>query len=305
MYNNCRVYKKMAVGRLSNGEYMDVLNNISTILQNFINLLTGIVTLYATFLQFCSASVRVLLIKYKRKKFFGEYFILELYNTSLSSISIREVYLIFNNEKKLLIKKYDVPLLVESRRSFQVEMAPVSNCLIDPKLLVDKNWLVFIKLVNGNSICMFSTSGLKGRIKFWIKNYKFLKNLKRNPRNVIDGLDSIERYRICYGDIILRDNVRFVLIIKSGEDEQTVFITKSGSMSERCFSDEKWKRGVGVGTYQEVKERLTEAFKGEFKEEVVEFELYKVEDICSLHVSNFLGDNLDYEVLKKWSENKA
>lgn len=59
----------MAVGRLSNGEYMDVLNNISTILQNFINLLTGIVTLYATFLQFCSASVRVLLIKYKRKKF--------------------------------------------------------------------------------------------------------------------------------------------------------------------------------------------------------------------------------------------
>lgn len=270
---------------------METLNNINIVLQIITNICIVCITLYTTFLQFWSASIRVLSVEYKRQKFLGEYFILQLYNTSLSSISIREVYLIFNNEKKLLIKKYDIPLLVESRRSFQVEMDPVSNCLIDPKLLVDKNWLVFIKLVDGNSICTFSTSGLKGRIKFWIKNYKFLKNLKRNPRNVIDGLDSIERYRICYGDIILRDNVRFVLIIKSGEDEQTVFITKSGSMSERCFSDEKWKRGVGVGTYQEVKERLTEAFKGEFKEEVVEFELYKVEDICSLHVSNFLGDN--------------
>lgn len=205
----------------------------------------------------------------------------------------------------MLIKKYDVPLLVESRRSFQVEMDPVSHCLIDPKLLVDKNWLVFIKLVDGNSICAFSTSGLKGRIQFLIKNYNFLKNLKRNPRNIIDSLDSIEWYRICYGDIVLRDVVKFILLIKLEDCERTVFITKSGSMSERCFSDEKWKRGGGVGTYQEVKERLTEAFKGEFKEEVVGFELYKVEDICSLHVSNFLGGNLDYEVLKKWSENEA
>lgn len=284
---------------------MEILNNINIVLQIITNICIVCITLYTTFLQFWSASIRVLLVEYKRQKFFGEYFILQLYNTSLSSISIREVYLIFNNEKQLLIKKYGVPLLVESRRSFQLEMDPVSNCLIDPKLLIDKNCLVFIKLVDGNSICTLSASGLKGRIKFWIKNHKFLKNLKRNPRNVIDSLDSIKRYRICYGDIILRDNIKFVLIIKSGEDEQTVFITKSGSMSERCFSDEKWKRGVGSGTYQEVKERLTEAFKREFKEEVIEFELYKVEDICSFHVSNFLDDNLDHEVLKKWSENKA
>lgn len=45
-------------------------------------------------------------------------------------------------------------------------------------------------------------------------------------------------------------------------------------MCERCFSNEKWKRCVGTGTYQEVKERLTEAFNDEFKDEVVEFELY-------------------------------
>ena len=294
----------MVIGRSSNGKCMDLLNNINTVLQIFINLLIGFITLYTTFLQLCSASIRVLLVEYKRKKFFGEYFILQLYNTSLSSISIREVYLIFNNEKKLLIKKYDVPLLVESRRSFQVEMDPVSNCLIDSKLLVYKNCLVFIKLVDGNSICTFSTSGLKGRIKFWIKNHKFLKNLKRNPRNVIDSLDSIEWYRICYRDIILRDNVKFVLIIKSEEDEQAVFITKSGSMNARCFSDEKWKNGIGSGTNQEIKERLTEAFKEEFKEGVVEFDLYKVEDVCSLHASNLLGHNLDYKVLKKWFENK-
>lgn len=266
---------------------METLNDINIVLQIITNICIVCITLYTTFLQFWSASIRVLSVEYKRQAFFGEYFILQLYNTSLSSISIREVYLIFNNEKKLLIKKYEVPLLVESRRSFQIEMEPASNCLIDSEILLDKNCLIFIKLVDGNSICTFTTSGLKGRIKFWIKNYKLLKNLKRNPRNIIDSLESIVQYRICYGDIILRDNVKFVLIIKSGKDEQTVFITKSGSMSERCFSDEKWKRGVGAGTYQEVKERLTEAFKGEFKEEVVEFELYKIEDICSLHVSNF------------------
>ena len=199
-----------------------------------------------------------------------------------------------------MIKKYDVPSLVESRRSFQIEMDPVSNCLIDSKVLLNKNCLVFIKLVDGNSICTFSTWGLKDRIKFWVKNYKFLKNLKRNSRNVIDSLDSIEWYKIYYGDVVLRDNVIFILLIKSEESEETVFITKSGLMSERCFSDRKWERGVGTGTYQEIKERLTEAFKEE-----VEFVLYKVEDVCNLHTSNLLGHNLNYEVLKKWFENKV
>lgn len=76
-------------------------------------------------------------------------------------------------------------------------------------------------------------------------------------------------------------------------------------MSERCFSDKKWERGVGNGTFQEIKERLSEAFKEKFKENVVEFELYKVEDVCNLHTSNLLGHNLNYEVLKKWFENKV
>lgn len=284
---------------------MEILNDINIVLQIITNICILCITIYTTFLQLGSASIRGLFVQYKRQKFWGEYFILQLYNTSLSSISIREAYLIFNNEKKLLIKKYDVPLLVESRRSFQIEMDPVSNRLIDSKVVLNKNYLVFIKLVDGNSICTFSTSGLKGRIIFWVKNYKFLKNLKRNPRNVIDSLDSIEWYKICCGDVVLSDIVNFVLLIKSEESVQIVFITKSGSMSERCFSDGKWERGVGTGTYQEIKERLTEAFKAEFKEEVVEFELYKVEDVCNLHTSNLLGDNLNYEVLKKWFENKA
>lgn len=284
---------------------MEILNDINIVLQVITNICILCITIYTTFLQLGSASIRVLLVQYKRQQFLGEYFILQLYNTSLSSISIREVYLIFNNEKKLLIKKYDVPLLVESRRSFQIEMDPVSNCLIDYKVLLNKNCLVFIKLVDGNSICIFSTSGLKGRIKFWGQNYKFLKNLKRNPRNIIDSLDSIEWYKICYGNAVLRDIVNFILFIKWEESEQTVFITKSGSMSERCFSDKKWERDVGNGTFQEIKERLSEAFKEKFKENVVEFELYKVEDVCNLHTSNLLGHNLNYEVLKKWFENKV
>lgn len=284
---------------------MEILNDINIVLQIITNICILCITTYTTFLQLGSASIRVLLVQYKRQKFWGEHFILQLYNTSLSSISIREVYMIFNNEKKLLIKKYDVPLLVESRRSFQIEMDPVSNCLIDSKVLLNKNCLVFIKLVDGNSICTFSTSGLKGRIMFWVKIYKFLKNLKRNPRNIIDSLYSIEWYKICYGNAILRDIVNFILFIKWEESEQTVFITKSGSMSERCFSDKKWERGVGTGTYQEIKDRLSEAFKEEYKEDVVEFELYKVEDVCNFQISNPLGHNLDYEVLRKWSENKV
>lgn len=283
---------------------METLNDINIVLQIITNICIVCITLYTTFLQLWSASIRGILVEYKRQKFFGEYFILQLYNTSLSSISIREIYLIFNNKKKLLVKQYDVPFLVESRRSFQIEMDPVSNCLVDSKLLIDKNYMVFIELVDGNSICTFSTLELKGRIKFWIKNHKFLKNLKRNPRNVIESLDSIEWYKICYGDIVLRDVVNFILLIKSQESEQIVFITKSGVMSQRCFSDEKWKNGIGSGTYQEIKERLTEAFKEELKEGVVEFDLYKVEDVSSLHVSNLLGHNLDYEMLKKWFENK-
>lgn len=78
---------------------METLNNINIVLQIITNICIVCITLYTTFLQFWSASIRVLSVEYKRQKFLGEYFILQLYNTSLSSISIREVYLIFNNEK--------------------------------------------------------------------------------------------------------------------------------------------------------------------------------------------------------------
>ena len=82
---------------------MEILNDINIVLQVITNICILCITIYTTFLQLGSASIRVLLVQYKRQQFLGEYFILQLYNTSLSSISIREVYLIFNNEKKLLI----------------------------------------------------------------------------------------------------------------------------------------------------------------------------------------------------------
>ena len=88
---------------------METLNDINIVLQIITNICIVCITLYTTFLQLWSASIRGILVEYKRQKFFGEYFILQLYNTSLSSISIREVYLIFNNKKKLLVKQYDVP----------------------------------------------------------------------------------------------------------------------------------------------------------------------------------------------------
>jgi len=264
----------------------------------FINILIGLVTIYTTFLQFCSASIRVLLIRYNKSNFFGERFILRLYNTSLSSINVEAVYLIFDSKKKLLVKEYEIPLLVEARRSFQIEIEPISNYLSNSDVRLDERCLVFIKLSDGNSISTFSTSGLKGRVEVWIKNYKFLRRLKKDPRNVLDSLDSIEWYRICYGDIVLRDTVRFVLLIRMEGDEHTIFITKHGMTSENWFSDKKWKSCIETATYEEVKERLKKEFEGES----VEFELYNVEDVSKLELSNLLEYNLNWEVLKKWNE---
>ena len=70
---------------------MEILNDINIVLQIITNICILCITIYTTFLQLGSASIRMLLIQYKREKFFGEYFILQLYNTSLYSISIREI----------------------------------------------------------------------------------------------------------------------------------------------------------------------------------------------------------------------
>lgn len=277
------------------------MDTFNTVLQIFSNLCIVFITIYSAVLQFWHKSVRFLGYKHTIKMTGGNFLTLHLHNVSLSPISIEQIYLILENKTKVLINEYEVPLLVEGRRSFQVLMEPISNNIFDFTLLQNENKIVFIKLTEGNSIGVFSKTGWKGRLKFWLKNYRFLRNLKKNPRIELNNIESLGVLRIKYGDIILSENVEFILIVKTDRFNRTIFINESGIMSEECLIGGQLINGITPGSYEDVHEQLTLAFK----EQQIQFELYYAKDVCEVNISNFFGGTLKGKSLEKWLGNRV
>ncbi len=240
---------------------MELLNNINVILQIISNICIVGITLYTAFLQFWHKSIKFLSYTYSISKFHGETATLQLRNESLAPVSIKKIYMIFNNKKKILFKEYNPPLLVEGRHSFQVEMDSISQVIPELSEVPLKDRFLFIRFTDGNSISLFCKGGWKEKIVLWYKNYKFFRRLKKKFQFELNKLQTIDTMRRTYYGTCIRDSVRFVLVIKEQSSNRTIFINDKGEMSDVCFPNGMWLNGVGTGSYDQIKAKIDEGFK--------------------------------------------
>ena len=257
------------------GVIMEFLNDINIVLQIFSNICIVTITLYTAFLQFWHQSIKFLSCTYSMSQFYGETATLQLRNESLAPVSIVAIYMIFNNEKKLLFKEYKPPLLVEGRHSFQVEMEAISQFIPELSEVPLKNRCLFVRFTDGNSISLFCRNGWKEKVTLWCINYNFFRQLKKYSRAELNKLATINTDRKRYKGTCISDSVRFVLLIHEQSHIRTVFINDRGFMSEVCFPNGMWINGVGEGSYEQIKARIDKSFE----DMKIKYELYKIEDV--------------------------
>ena len=257
---------------------MELLNNINVILQIISNICIVGITLYTAILQFWYKSVKYLGYSYNTNSFYGDKATLQLKNQALSSISIKEIYLVFNDNSQLLFKKFDIPLLIEGRRSFQVEMQAISNSIPKLRTFPYESKCIFVRFTDGNSISLICKFGWRSYISLWYKNYSFFRLLKKAPTITINKLGKIRTKRIEYNGKCLSDDVKFVLRINEASSLKIIFIKESGFMSEPCFLSGQWCNALGTGDYNEIRNIIEQGFNGQ----EVEYELYNIKDVAKV-----------------------
>lgn len=251
---------------------MELLNTVNVVLQIFSNICIVGITLYTAYLQFWCKSIKVLSYSSLKSRFYGETITLYLKNKSLSSVSIARIYLVFNNKSHILFKEFETPLLVDGRCSFQVKMEGISKPIPELKEVPYNQRLLVIEFTEGYCISTF------GRTKWKNMIYSMLERciLFRKKYTINDFYETrnITVNRIKFEDKYLSENVKYVLYVKSESTTKTIFIDKDGYMSEVCFDSGKWCNGVGKGNYNEIKSKISEAFKGQD----ISYELYDIRE---------------------------
>ncbi len=253
---------------------MELLGLFNVWLQIFSNICIVAITIYTAALQFWYNSIKYLGFEYSSTLFYGNKIMLQLQNVSLSSVSINKIHMLVKQDSVFLVKKYSVPLLVEGRQHFQVEMDPIAYDVDS----ISKPNVLFTEFTNGNSIALFRNTPLCYRLRQWSKNFIFYWSLKIKPKSKLMSLNTIGCSRIKYKDVYLSNIVKFVLIIEHLGKEKTIFITKNGLLSEVLFDGENSFNAIGEGDYNFIKSRLDEVFSFD---ESIRYKLYTIESVAS------------------------
>ena len=69
------------------------------------------------------------------------------------------------------------------------------------------------------------------------------------------------------------------MLIKEVSSVKTIFIDDSGFMSAPCLLSGQWCNALGIGTYDEIKNIIKQGFDGQ----EVEYELYNIKDVATVH----------------------
>ena len=258
---------------------MEFLNDINVILQIFSNICIVTITLYTAFLQFWHKSIKFLSYTYSISKFYGETATLQLRNESLMPVSIKKIYMIFNNKQKILFKEYNPPLLVEGRHSFQVEMDAISQVVPELSEVPLKDRVLFIRFTDGNSISLFCKRGWKEKVVLWFKNYNFFRQLKQDFQVELNKLRTISTIRRTFYGTCVSDSVRYVLLINGQSSTKTILINDKGEMSDVCFLTGLCLNGVGTGSYDQIKAKIDK----EFEELEIDYKLIDIEEVIDVN----------------------
>lgn len=155
--------------------------------------------------------------------FNGDSFEITLENRSLCPVVISSVELIFNSNK---IKVFDGHCIIEGFKTQTIKMEPYSNILLNDEIM---------------DIDFFSIE----KMSLWIQTTRGSQHIKYARLSKIAAYIKHRKYKkftpttVCrnrYNDKLVNQDIKYVLsFIDHTNELQTVFIKKSGLMSETLF----------------------------------------------------------------------
>lgn len=172
-----------------------------------------LITLYTFYKTFISKKIRFVSVFESLSNSDGNNFSIVIENKSLSPQVINDIHLIIDNKYKIQVKKLEAPLILEPYTAQKVESERYSYT--DPPLPA------FI----GNKMVL---EVITSRKKLYFPIHKKIPRVKSELRNSSDNVMKITNV---YNDKIVPSNAIFVLIVKKGDCENTIFIFESGIMT--------------------------------------------------------------------------
>lgn len=236
---------------------MEVANIINTYLSIVSNICILGITIYTTVKTFWYESIEFLGYSYSSNIFYGFKATIQIRNQSLSSISIKNIYILCEDNSYYPFKTYEIPLLVEARRSIQISMEPIAKDIKALWPLKEHSKALLVEFTDGTSIAVLKGRGRIYRIKHWIKNFREYRKLKKHPALYLsEKYSQLTRTIIKYDDTFLSSNVKFILVYNNGSGKEVIYITDKGFMSRGLFNGTCFINGVDASSYEVLERQL-------------------------------------------------
>ncbi len=193
-----------------------------------------LITIYTFVITFVSKKIKVLAFSESHSIKNGNNFSVVIENRSLSPQVIESIYMIYENTYKIELKKFDVPLILESFKALKVQSdnfsftAPSLPTLMATKITFE-----------------ITTSRKRIYLRFNKKTDKVTPDMKKIHYNVTKVINT-------YNGKIIPQGAKFALNVSKEDWNETVFVFSSGMMTDEILG----VNAIPVKVVQE-KESLT------------------------------------------------
>ncbi len=212
----------LELGQLS---WIDYVQLFLTILSGFMDAILFGIAIYTFYLTFISDKISIITFGESFGMWESDKINFIIKNHSLKSQIIKDVHVVFDNKYRLHLRKYDLPFVLEPLRTMKIEMEPYTY--------MDKFTL--------SELCSDYTSPIKIHLEITTdeqkKIYSKFKDVKKYNINKKAILEDIFVSKKIVNGIVVRDDYKYVLYYKLGEDGQmqTAFINNFGFISTDVF----------------------------------------------------------------------
>lgn len=195
--------------------------NLSVLISGMTDLILFIIAIRAFFLTYISKKIELLSFGFSFNSWKSDGVCATIKNRTLRAVAITEIHAIINNKYKLLVCKFDTPLILEPLKSVNVQMDPFTRMQeISLSGLGRVYKTAYLELMTDDS-------------KKVIACYRKQKIKHKNK----DELTTIHIFKYKVGDFVLRDDYAYMIHYKTiGNNEiHTAFINKHGMIGTDVF----------------------------------------------------------------------
>jgi len=172
-----------------------------------------LITIYTFYITFISQKIKFISLSNSSSNSKGDSFVVILENKSLSPQVIKDIYMIVDNKYKILVKKFEVPLVLEPYTANEISSEKYSYTIPSLPLTTRENVILEV-----------STT----RKKLYLHMHKKTPKVKKEMKNIPYNVTKITK---TYNEKIVPQNAKYALTVSKEEWQSTIFIFKTGVMT--------------------------------------------------------------------------